>query len=91
MQRWGRERTGIQRYRCLPCARTFNDLTRAAMVGTHMLEKWQAFTDTMRDGLSTRRAGARVDMNHMTAWRWRHKVMAFRTEPGALSTSESSG
>ena len=79
MQRWGRERTGIQRYRCLPCARTFNDLTRTAMAGTHMPQKWLAFADSMRDGLSTRRAAARVDMNHKTAWRWRHKVMAFLT------------
>jgi len=37
------------------------------MAGTHMPEKWRAFADTMRDGLSTRRAAARVDMNHMTA------------------------
>ena len=67
VQRWGRERTGIQRYHCLPCARTFNDLTRTAMAGTHMPQKWRAFADTMRDGLSTRRAAARVDMNHKTA------------------------
>ncbi|WP_411281596.1 transposase [Gemmatimonas sp.] len=31
VQRWGRERTGTQRYRCLGCRRTFNDLTRTAM------------------------------------------------------------
>jgi hypothetical protein len=49
------------------------------MAGTHMPQKWRAFADTMRDGLSTRRAAARVDMNHKTAWRWRHKVMAFLT------------
>ena len=51
-----------------------------------MPRKWRAFADTMRDGLSTRRAGARVDMSHKTAWRWRHKVMAFLapTEQPAL-------
>lgn len=31
VQRWGHELTGIQRYRWLPCAMTFNDLTRADM------------------------------------------------------------
>lgn len=77
MQRWGVERTGIQRYRCLPRARTFNDLTRTAMAGTHMPEKWRAFADAMRDGLPTRRAGAQVDMNHKRALRWRRKAMAF--------------
>lgn len=77
VRRWGKERTGTQRYRCLPCARTFNDLTHTAMAGTHRPEKWPAFADTMRDGLSTRRAGTRVEVNHKTAWRWRHKVIAF--------------
>ena len=52
-----------------------------------MPEKWRAFTDTMRDGLLTRRATARVDMNHKTASRWRRKVVAFLTptEQRALS------
>jgi len=49
------------------------------MAGTHMPQKWRAFADTMRDGLSTRRVAARVDMNYKTAGRWRHKVMAFLT------------
>ena len=47
------------------------------MAGTQMPEKWRHFADTMRDGLSTRRAAARVDINQKTAWRDRHKVMAF--------------
>ncbi len=77
VQRWGRERTGTQRYRCFGCHRTFNDLTRTAMAGTHLPKKWQAYADTVRDGLSTRKAGARIDVDHKTAGRWRHKVMAF--------------
>ena len=76
MQRWGRERTGTQRNRCFGCRRTFNDITRTAMAGTHLRAKWQAYADTMRDGLSTRRAGERFDVGHKTAWRWRHQVMA---------------
>ena len=61
VQRWGRERTGTQRYRCFGCRRTFKDLTR--------------------------RAAARIDVDHKTAWRWRHKDMAFLTpaEQPALS------
>ena len=31
----------------------------------------------MRDGLSTRRVAERIDVDHKSAWRWRHKVMAF--------------
>ena len=57
------------------------------MAGTHRPEKWRAYADTMRDGLSTRRAAERIDVDHKTAWRWRHKVMAFLTpaEQPALS------
>ena len=57
------------------------------MAGTHLPEKWRVYADTMRDGLSTRRAAARIDVDHKTAWRWRHKVMAFLTpaEQPALS------
>jgi|GEM_PF-1594987 len=76
VQRWGRERTGTQRYRCFGGRRTFNDLTRTAMAGTHLPAKWRAYADSTRDGLSTRKAGARIDVDHKTAWRWRHKVMA---------------
>jgi len=47
------------------------------MAGTHLPAKWQAYADTMQDGLSTRKAGGRIDVDHQTAWRWRHKVMAF--------------
>jgi len=68
VQRWGRERTRAQRYRCFGCRRTFNDLTRTAMAGTHLTEKWRAYADTMRDGLSTRRAAERIDVDHKTAW-----------------------
>jgi transposase-like protein len=76
VQRWGRERTGIQRDRCLDCARTFNDLTHTAMAGTRLREKWPAYADTMRDALSTRQAAALLNIDHKTTWRWRHKVMA---------------
>ena len=57
------------------------------MAGTHLPEKWRAYADTMRDGLSTRRAAERIDVDHQTAWRWRHKVLAFLTpeEQPALS------
>lgn len=57
------------------------------MAGTHLPEKWRAYADTMRDGLPTRRAAERIDVDHKTAWRWRHKVMAFLTpaEQPALS------
>jgi transposase-like protein len=87
VQRWGHERTGLQRYRCLACRRTFNDLTHTAMAGTRLPAKWAAYADTMRDALSTRRAAILLDINHKTAWRWRHKVMAHLAPetPPALS------
>jgi hypothetical protein len=48
-----------------------------AMAGMNTPQKYRAFADTMCDGLLTRRAAARVELKHETAWRWRHKAMAF--------------
>jgi hypothetical protein len=36
------------------------------MAGTHLPAKWQAYADSMRNGLSTRRAGERIDVDHKT-------------------------
>jgi len=87
VQRGGRDRTGTQQYRYFGCWRTFNDLTLTAMPGSHLPEKWRGYAGTMWDGLSTLRAGVRIDVNHKMAWRWRHNVMAFLapTEQPALS------
>jgi hypothetical protein len=68
-----------QRYRCLDCRRTFNDLTHTAMAGTRLRATWPAYADTMRDALSTRQAAAVLGINHKTVWRWRHKVIAHLT------------
>jgi len=37
------------------------------MAGTHLPQKWQAYTDTVRDGLPTRRAGEQMEVDHKTA------------------------
>ena len=76
VQRWGRERSGVQRYRCLACRRTFNDLTGFAMAGTRLPAHWEQYAEAMRQSLSCRRAAALLDVNHKTVWRWRHRVMA---------------
>jgi len=76
VQRWGRERTGMQRYRCRACRRTFNDLTGTAMAGTRMPAVWESYAETMRQSLSCRRAAAILGVDHKTVWRWRHRVMA---------------
>lgn len=87
VQRWGHERSGIQRYRCSGCGRTFNDLTHTAMAGTHLVPQWSAFTDAMRNRRSTRNAALEIGVDHKTVWRWRHKVMArlAPTQPPMLS------
>lgn len=79
--RWGHERSGTQRYRCLGCRRTFNDLTNTAMAGTHLVPVWRAYANTMRNRLSTRVAALDLGVSHKTVWRWRHKVME-RLAPG---------
>src|ERR1035437_4198982 len=83
VQRWGHERSGTQRYRCLCCRRTFNDLTNTAMAGTHLVAQWYGYADAMRNRLSTRDAALAIGVDHKTVWRWRHKVMKRLTDAGS--------
>jgi transposase-like protein len=73
--RYGRERTGIQRYRCKNCRRTFNDRSVTPMARTQKPAKWEEFAHCMRDGLSCRKAAKRVGVHYQTTFAWRHKIL----------------
>lgn len=48
--RHGRERSGLQRYFCKGCQRTFNDRTATPKARTKRPDKWAGFTECMREG-----------------------------------------
>src|SRR4051794_9726554 len=58
--RWGAA-SGLPRYRCKACRRTFNALTKTPLAKLRMKDKWAA-----------RRCG----VHDTTAFRWRHRFLA---------------
>lgn len=73
--RWGHF-GARQRYRCRVCRRTFSDLTGSPAAYTKKLELWPAYGRCMAEGLSVRKAAARLGIDKTTAFRWRHAILS---------------
>lgn len=86
VRRWGWF-SGRQRYRCVECRRTFSDLTSTPAAYVKKLERLAAYSDCLSEGLSVRRAAARVGVHPTTAFRWRHALLAglYFSEPDRLA------
>ena len=70
-----RSASGLQRYKCRTCRRTFNTLTFAPLVRLRMKVKWLQQQDVMFQGLSVSEAAAALDVARTTAFRWRHRFL----------------
>ena len=73
--RWGNA-TGMKRYMCKACDRTFNALTGMPLAHLHKREKWLDYARAIADGLTLRKAAARVGVHLETSFRWRHRFLA---------------
>jgi transposase-like protein len=82
--RHGRE-SGVQRYRCRACGKTFNSLTGTPLARLHYKERWLAYLDSMLDSHTIRRAAERIGVHRNTSFRWRHRFLALpRTDRAPL-------
>jgi len=81
LQRWGATRTGLQRWRCKACRRTFSAATGTALARVRYPEKFlQVVADMLgRAPSSCRRLAARLGVNRMTIWGWRMRILAALT------------
>ena len=73
--RWGTS-SGLPRYRCKVCARTFNALTKTPLARLRMRQKWTTQADALIDGVSIAKAASRCGVHYTTAFRWRHRFLA---------------
>jgi transposase-like protein len=80
--------SGLQRYRCHACTRTFNVLTGTPLAGLHKPGRWAAFAQALREGLSVRKAADRCGVHYNTTHRWRHRFLAL---PAAMQAQALSG
>jgi transposase-like protein len=80
-------KSGLQRFRCQACGRTFNSLTGTPLACLRHKEKWLDFGDCMLDSRTVRKAAARVEVDKNTSFRWRHRfLMATKTDrPACLN------
>jgi transposase-like protein len=68
-------KSGLQRFRCRACGRTFNSLTGTPLARLRHKEKWLDFSDCMLDSLTVRKAATRVEVAKNTSLRWRHRFL----------------
>jgi len=68
--------SGLQRFKCRKCAKTFNALSGTPLAHLHPRGKWIGQAEAMRDGLSLKQVEVPLGMAHDTAFRWRHRFLA---------------
>ncbi len=67
--------SGLQRYKCRTCRRTFNALSTTPLARLRMKGKWLQQQDVMLQGLSVNQAAAALEVAATTAFRWRHRFL----------------
>lgn len=80
--------SGLQRYLCKPCGRTFNALTGTPLAQLHKRELWLGHAQALLDGISLRKVATRLDVDLTTAFRWRHR---FLEAPGEVRPTRLEG
>ncbi len=88
--RWGRTRTGAQRWRCLGCGSSWSGRSNTPIARVHRPDLMAALVRDMMAApqpLSCRRAGRALGLSRDTIWRWRMAIIGGLTpEPdGALA------
>ena len=68
--------SGLQRYKCRVCGRTFNALTGTPLARLRHKSKWIVQAEVLRDGMTITQAAKRLKVARSTAFRWRHRFMA---------------
>jgi transposase-like protein len=68
--------SGLQRYRCLACNRTFNALTNTPLAFLRLRGKWLPYLQCVLDSLPVRAAAEKAGIHRNTSFRWRHRFLA---------------
>src|SRR5690348_3130784 len=73
-QRWGFA-SGLRRYRCTACRKTFNALTGTSLARLRKKERWLAYGEALAAGMTLARAAAHCGVHMTTSFRWRHRFL----------------
>jgi transposase-like protein len=67
--------SGLQRYRCQTCKRTFNALTGTSLARLRKKDKWLNFSDALVASQTLRQAATAIGVHRNTTLRWRHRFL----------------
>lgn len=67
--------SGLQRYKCRGCGRTFNALSTTPLARLRMKAKWLDQQGVLNKGLSVKQAAQALGVAGSTAFRWRHRFL----------------
>ena len=70
--------SGLQRWRCLTCRRSFNALTNTPLAHLRKKAAWLPYLQCLLDSRTVRAAAELVGVHRTTSFRWRHRFV-----PGA--------
>ena len=78
--------SGLQRWRCLACRRTFNALTGTPLARLRKRAAWLPYLQCVLDSRTVRAAAELVSVHRTTSFRWRHRFVpgAARQRPARL-------
>jgi transposase-like protein len=68
---------GLKRYRCRSCKRTYNALTNTPLARLRHKGVWLHYLRTLAQSATVRKAAERVGVHRNTAFRWRHRFLAW--------------
>jgi len=73
-QKWG-VRSGLQRYRCNSCKKSYNALTGTPLARLRHKELWGDFAEDLIKSTTVRKSAAHCGVHRNTAFRWRHRML----------------
>jgi transposase-like protein len=84
--KWG-QASGLCRWRCKECGRTFNALTRTPLARLRKKEKWLDNAQAMIEGKSIRETARQCGVHRNTSFRWRHRFLAWQQQAQCMDLS----
>src|SRR3954454_13681506 len=74
LQRWG-DASGLRRYRCQACRKTFDALTGTSLARLRKKACWLRYGEALAAGMSLAKAAAHRGVHLTTSFRWRHRFL----------------
>ena len=68
--------SGLQRWRCLACGRSYNALSGTRLAHLRKKEQWLAYLQCLLDSRTVRASAEAVQVHRTTSFRWRHRMVA---------------